>query len=253
MRRPFIAGNWKMNLDGAKSRELAQSIAALVGPLAADVDIAICAPYVYLMTVRDQISQGAIALGAQDAYFESEGAFTGEISTGMLADVGCQFVIVGHSERRHVLHESDATINLKVKAVLAAGLTPILCLGELLEQREAGQTLAVVKTQFQGGLAGLSADEVAKIVLAYEPVWAIGTGKVATPEQAEQVHADLRTMLESGYNSATAEAVRIQYGGSVKPGNAADLLCQPNIDGALVGGASLDADSFHAIVKAAAS
>ena len=168
----------------------------------------------------------------------------------MLADVGCKFVILGHSERRNVIGESDELINLKVKAVLAAGLNPILCVGELLEQREAGQTLEVVKRQFEGSLEGISADQMKKIVLAYEPVWAIGTGKTASPDQAQEVHFDLRKIMAERYNPEVAQHVRILYGGSVKPANAGDLLSQTDIDGALVGGASLDADSFLQIISA---
>ena len=170
----------------------------------------------------------------------------------MLTDIGCQYVILAHGERRNILGESNEDVNKKVHAALAGSLTPIVCVGELLEQREAGKTLAVIEEQFLGSLAGLTADDVAKLVIAYEPVWAIGTGKVATPAQAEEVHADLRRLLETSYNSDVSAAVRIQYGGSVKPANAAELLSQPNIDGALVGGASLKADSFQGIVAAAA-
>jgi triosephosphate isomerase len=186
-------------------------------------------------------------------YFEADGAFTGEISAAMLCDVGCKYVILGHSERRHILGESDALINKKVRAALAAGLTPIVCVGELLAEREAGKTHEVIGRQFDGSLAGLSADEFAKIVIAYEPVWAIGTGKVATPAQAEEVHLDLRRMIAGRYNKELAELIRLQYGGSVKPDNAADLLKQPNIDGALVGGAALKVNNFMGIVAGAAS
>jgi triosephosphate isomerase len=182
-------------------------------------------------------------------YFEASGAFTGEVSAAMLKDVGCRYVILGHSERRHVLGESDALINKKVLAALAAGLTPIVCVGETLPQREADQTASVVRGQFEGSLAGLSADQMQQVVIAYEPVWAIGTGKVATPAQAEEVHVELRKTIAKRYNSQLAENVRIQYGGSVNGANAAELLAQPNIDGALVGGASLKADEFLAIAR----
>ena len=184
-------------------------------------------------------------------YHEPKGAFTGEISADMIKDIGCQYVILGHSERRNVLGESNEDVNKKLVAALAAGLSPIVCLGELLEQREAGETASVIQGQFDGSFAGISADDLQKCVVAYEPVWAIGTGKVATPEQAEAVHADLRKLMEERYNADAAAAVRIQYGGSVKPDNASDLLSQPNIDGALVGGASLKPDSFLAIIQAA--
>ena len=250
MRRYFIAGNWKMNLTRNESVALVE---ALKSGVASDngVDIAVCPPAVYLDAVSAATADSPIGLGAQNMYHEPSGAFTGEVSAGMLTDIGCQYVILGHSERRHVLGETDADINKKVVAALAGGLTPILCVGEQLAEREAGQTAAVVKSQFEGSLAGISAEEASKLVIAYEPVWAIGTGKVATPAQAEEVHADLRSLLESTYNSQVADQVRIQYGGSVKPDNAGELLAQPNIDGALVGGASLKADSFLGIIAAA--
>lgn len=239
-----------MNLDRAGSIELAEG---LVNGLAAtsDVDIAVCPPSVYLETVGDAVKGSAIGLGAQNMYHESNGAFTGELSSSMLTDVGCKYVILGHSERRHVLGESNQDVNKKVLAALAAGLTPIVCVGETLEQREGGQTADVVAEQFHGSLAGLTNEQAANIVIAYEPVWAIGTGKVATPEQAEEVHSDLRGLLESRYNATVAEAVRIQYGGSVKPDNAAELLAKENIDGALVGGAALKVESFLGILAAA--
>ncbi|MEC9092407.1 MAG: triose-phosphate isomerase [Planctomycetota bacterium] len=249
MRKSIVAGNWKMNLDQSSATELTQEL--LAKDLDDAVDVAVCPPYVYAASVGEQVSKSVIGLGCQDAYFETSGAFTGEISCGMLKDIGCQYVILGHSERRHVMGETDAMVNKKVRAVLEAGLTPIVCVGETLEQRENGQTMEVIASQFTGSLAGLSEQDLENLVIAYEPVWAIGTGKVATPEQAETVHSDLRKLMESEYNSAVAEKVRIQYGGSVKPDNAADLLSQPNIDGALVGGASLKADDFAAIIAAA--
>jgi triosephosphate isomerase len=184
-------------------------------------------------------------------YFEANGAFTGEISAEMLKDVGCKYVILGHSERRHILGETDEVVNRKTLAALDAGLTPIVCVGELLSEREAGQTAAVIKRQFNGSLADVSAEQIEKTVIAYEPVWAIGTGKVATPEQAEEVHADLRRLLVERYNDPSAAKVRILYGGSVKASNAGELLAQPNIDGALVGGASLKAEEFLGIAAGA--
>jgi len=247
MRRPFIAGNWKMNLDRASAVALAEGLAKQAEAVD-DVDLAVCPPSVYLDAVGKAVAGSKVALGAQNMYHEAEGAFTGEISAAMLNDLGCRYVILGHSERRHVLGETDADINKKVHVALAGGLTPIVCVGELLEEREAGKTLEVIRTQFDGSLAGLSGDQVARLVIAYEPVWAIGTGKVATPEQAEEVHLDLRKIIADRYNEEVAQAVRIQYGGSVKPDNAAELLQQPNIDGALVGGASLKVDSFMGIV-----
>ena len=251
MRRLFIAGNWKMNLDRAAAMSLAEGVAS--GASAFDgVDVAVCPPSVYLDAVGSVVGPSSVGLGAQNMYHEASGAFTGEVSAAMLGDVGCNYVILGHSERRHVLGETDADINKKVHAALAAGLTPIVCVGELLEEREADQTADVISRQFDGSLAGVSAEQMAGIVIAYEPVWAIGTGKVATPDQAEQVHADLRNLIVSRYNPKTAEVVRIQYGGSVKAGNAGELLAQPNIDGALVGGASLTVEGFLGIIEAAA-
>lgn len=249
MRRPLIAGNWKMNLSRDESVELAAGIAA--GAIPDNVDVLICPTYVYLDAVAGASKSSKVHVGSQDVYFEEKGAFTGEISTAMVKDIGCSHVILGHSERRNVIGESDGLINKKVHAVLAAGLTPVLCVGELLEQREAGQTMAVVESQIDGSLAGLSTDQANQIVIAYEPVWAIGTGKTATPEQAQEVHSDLRKLISKRYTDATADGVRILYGGSVKPGNAADLLSQDDIDGALVGGASLKSDSFLQIIAAA--
>ena len=247
MRRPFIAGNWKMNLDLAGSVALAEGVVKAARGVDG-VDLAVCPPSVYLEAVGRALAGSNVALGAQNLYHEPKGAYTGEISPAMVADVGCRYVILGHSERRHVLGESSEDVNLKVHAALAAGLTPIVCVGELLAQREADQTDAVIRRQFDGSLSGLSAEQAAGIVIAYEPVWAIGTGRVATPQQAEEVHLGLRKLLEARYNQEVAGRVRIQYGGSVKPDNAAELLAQPNIDGALVGGASLKADSLLGIV-----
>ncbi len=251
MRKPFIAGNWKMNTTRDQAVALAQAVARQVENAAAKVDVAVCPPFVYLEAVAGALAGSAVGLGAQNAYPKDSGAYTGEVSMGMLRDIGCQYVILGHSERRQLLGESDAFIFEKVQAALNAGLIPIVCVGEVLEDREAGRTHDVIRKQFEGSLAGLSAENMAQVVIAYEPVWAIGTGKVASPEQAEEVHLDLRKMLAERYNTEIAEQVRIQYGGSVKPDNAAQLLSQPNIDGALVGGASLKAEDFAAIVAAA--
>lgn len=248
MRRRLIAGNWKMNLNRDESISLVKALVA--ADLDSEVDAMIAPPTIYLDAVGSAIPNSPIKLGSQDAYFESSGAFTGETSMSMLVDMGCTFVILGHSERRNVFGETDETVNKKVHAALAVGLTPVVCFGELLEHREAGQTKEIIKSQFDGSLAGLTSDQVRNIVIAYEPVWAIGTGKTASPEQAQEVHADLRKMLENGYNSETSEAVRILYGGSVKPENSAELMSQADIDGALVGGASLKAESFEAIINA---
>jgi triosephosphate isomerase (TIM) len=250
MRKPFIAGNWKMNLDRGESIALANAVANAAAAID-KVELAVCPPFVYLDAVQQTIAGSKLGLGAQNLYYESRGAFTGEISAAMLKDVGCQYVILGHSERRHILGETDEFINKKVHAALAAGLTPILCLGELLAEREVGKTMAVVRSQLEGSCRGLSSEQMATTVLAYEPVWAIGTGKVATPEQAEEVHLALRKMIAERYNLQVAERVLIQYGGSVKPSNAAELLSQPNIDGALVGGASLKAEEFLGIAAGA--
>ncbi|MGD9632403.1 MAG: triose-phosphate isomerase [Pirellulales bacterium] len=250
MRRKLIAGNWKMNMDRAGGVALAKGVADRAGEVP-NVDLLVCPPSLYVAPVAEAVKGTKLAVGAQNMYFEASGAFTGEISAAMLLDVGAKYVILGHSERRHILKETDADVNKKTLAALAAGLVPIVCVGELLEEREAGKTAAVIKTQFDGSLAGVTAEQIEKTVIAYEPVWAIGTGKVATPAQAEEVHADLRTLLVKRYNQAIADKVRILYGGSVKASNAAELLGQPNVDGALVGGASLKVDEFVGIAKGA--
>jgi triosephosphate isomerase (TIM) len=250
MRRPFIAGNWKMNLNRASAVDLAEGIAKRAEKVAG-VDLAVCPPSCYLDAVGRVLAGSKVALGAQNMYHERDGAFTGELSAAMLCDLGCTYVILGHSERRHILGEADAAVNKKVHAALSAGLKPIVCVGELLAEREAGQTLQVIRRQFDGSLAGLSAEQIQTVVLAYEPVWAIGTGKVATPQQAEEVHLALRKLIAERYNATVAEVIRIQYGGSVKPDNASELLKQPNIDGALVGGASLKVDQFLGIAAGA--
>jgi triosephosphate isomerase len=250
----LIAGNWKMNLHRAEAVALAEAIAkAMQGDAGKykKAEAAVCPPNVYLDAVARAVQGSAVAVGAQNMYHEANGAFTGEVSASMLRDLGCKYVVLGHSERRHILGESNQDVNRKVLAALKAGLSPIVCVGETLQQREAGQTTDVVWEQFFGSLAGVPAEQMKQVVIAYEPVWAIGTGKTATPQQAEEVHADLRRILEIRYNHQTAQAVRIQYGGSVKADNAAELLSQENIDGALVGGASLKADSFLAILAAA--
>ncbi len=252
MRRKLIAGNWKMNTDRAAAIKLARAIVGRAG-MYASIDLLVCPPSVYLVPVGEVTKSTKVALGAQNMYYQPNGAFTGEISAAMLLDVGCSHVILGHSERRHILGETDADVNKKTLAALSAGLVPIVCVGELLAEREAGQTAAVIRRQFEGSLAGVAADQVERLVIAYEPVWAIGTGKVATPQQAAEVHADLRSLLVERYNDQSAARVRILYGGSVKASNAGELLAQPNIDGALVGGASLLADDFLGIAAAAAN
>ena len=249
MRKTLIAGNWKMNTDRAEGTALAQAVAAGAGE-AGDVDLLVCPPSVYLSAIADAISGSPVALGAQNMCDSDNGAFTGETSSSMLNDVGAEYVILGHSERRTIYGETDEIVNKKTVKALEAGLAPIVCVGELLEEREAGRTADVIKTQFEGSLAGITEAQITSIVIAYEPVWAIGTGKVATPEQAEEVHADLRRLLTERYNADIAAQIRILYGGSVKPGNAGDILSKENVDGALVGGASLNAEDFLAIAKA---
>ena len=252
MRKPFVAGNWKMNMNSQTSVELARSIASgSVETAGQNVTVAVCPPFVYLQAVSKALSSSNIAVGAQDIYFEPAGAFTGEISASMLKDVGCSYCICGHSERRHVLGESDELINRKVTAAIAGGLLPILCVGELIEERQASKTNEVVTRQVKEGLAGLSAEKLQAVTIAYEPVWAIGTGLTAMPEQAQEVHYFIRKLLAQMYDDKSAEEIRILYGGSVKPGNAADLMNQKDIDGSLVGGASLKADDFLAIIQAA--
>ena len=250
MRRTFIAGNWKMNLRHASCIDLAAAIATGLDDI--DIEVAVCPPAGYLASVAVAVSDSAVGVGGQNLYHESDGAFTGEMNAEMLIDLGCQYVILGHSERRHIIGESNQDVNRKVLAALAAGIIPIVCVGETLAERESGKTGQIVESQFDGSLAGVTDEQMSGIVLAYEPVWAIGTGKVATTQQAGAVHADLRTILESRYNADVAAAVRIQYGGSVKPDNAGELLAMEDIDGALVGGASLKADSFLAIIHNAA-
>lgn len=245
MRRLFIAGNWKMNLNRAESVALAEAVAAAAGK--ADADLAVCPATPYVDAVSGAVRGTSVALGAQNMYFEAKGAFTGEASPTMLVDLGCKYVILGHSERRAIFGECDELINKKTHAAFQYGLLPIVCVGETLEEREAGRTEEVVGRQFAGSLAGLSDEQMAVTTIAYEPVWAIGTGKTASPEQAEEVHAHLRKLLTDTYTEQLAQQVRIQYGGSVKPSNAKELMSQPNVDGALVGGASLAADDFLAI------
>ncbi len=249
MRKKFIAGNWKMYTSAASAADLAAGVVQGLGK-EDRVTVAVCPPFPYLAHVAEVLRGSPVALGGQNVYPEKEGAFTGEVSPAMLRDVGCRYAIVGHSERRHKLGETDEFINRKVKAALAAGLQVILCVGETLEEREANRTEGVLERQVSGGLAGVTAEALRSLVLAYEPVWAIGTGKNASPEQAQEAHAFLRQRVGDLCGAAAAQGLVIQYGGSVKPDNAAALLRQPDVDGALVGGASLKADQFLAIVRA---
>jgi triosephosphate isomerase len=252
MRKPFVAGNWKMNTDSRSSVELAKAVVAgSVGVARDKVTVAVIPPFVYLPAVVKAVSSSGVAVGAQDVYFEAKGAFTGEISPGMLKDAGCTYVLCGHSERRHVLGESDEMVGKKTTAAIGGGLLPILCVGELLEERDAGQTEQVVARHLKTGLAGLSADKMGAVTIAYEPVWAIGTGRTATPQQAQEVHAFIRQLLGEMYNANVARETRVLYGGSVKGDNAKELMAQADVDGLLVGGASLKADEFVWIIQAA--
>lgn len=247
MRRILVAGNWKMNLLQSQGVALSQALAGKYSSCA--TEILVCPAFPYLSSIGATIRGSAVQLGAQNLYFAPQGAFTGEVCGDMLKDVGCGWVLVGHSERRQFFGEQDELLAKKVAAGLQHGLKVVLCIGELLAERQAGLTEAVLEKQL-AGLAQVSAEQMANIVIAYEPVWAIGTGVTATTEQAQQAHAFLRGQLKSKYGEAIASATRILYGGSVKPDNALELLSQPDVDGALVGGASLKADSFIAIIEA---
>jgi triosephosphate isomerase (TIM) len=250
-RNKVIAGNWKMNKDLRQTEDLLTGLKNALSFDLKGVKVIVCPPFTSLETARRHTSGSVLGLGAQNMHFEDEGAFTGEISPGMLKAVGCEYVILGHSERRQIFGETDELINKKVKKALAVGLLPIVCVGETLEQREKNITAQIVTTQVRGVLKDISSQDLGKVIIAYEPVWAIGTGRNATPQQAEEVHLLIRTLLAELYGPAVATGIIIQYGGSVKPDNAAELLWQPNVDGALVGGACLKADSFSSIVKAA--
>jgi len=247
-RTPFVGGNWKMNTDAASGNELASSLVSGLTEIG-DVQVAIYPPLVYLREISTKINRSDILLGAQNAYHEGDGAFTGEISLNMLEDCGVRSVLIGHSERRHVLGETDTTINKKTRAVLAAGLQAVLCIGETLEQREGGKTDAINEHQIRAGLEGVSKDQLESVVIAYEPVWAIGTGKTATPDDAQDAHAKIRELIASMYDQQAADAIRVIYGGSMKPGNAGELMAMPDIDGGLIGGASLKADDFLSIIR----
>jgi len=249
MRTPLIVGNWKMNLVAREAVNLVQSIHAGVRKLNG-VEVVVCPAFTALSPAFSALGQSNIGLGAQNMYYETEGAFTGEISPMMLKDLGCRFVILGHSERRAIFGEPDSFINKKVLAALKYNLIPIVCVGESLEEREGGETEQVIQRQFEGSLKDLTANDWKRTVIAYEPVWAIGTGKTATPMQAEEVHSFIRELISSRVKEI-AEEIRILYGGSIKPDNFGKIIAQPNIDGGLVGGASLKAESFIEIVKAA--
>ncbi len=250
MRKKVIAGNWKMNKDLNESQSL---VSGIISGLGNDdkCDVIVCPPFTSLSEVHSLIKDTPVKLGAQNMYFEDSGAFTGEISPLMLKSVGCEYVILGHSERRNIFGETDEVINKKTKKALEKELKVIFCIGESLAQREDGVTNDVVKNQIINGLDGISADDMKNIIIAYEPIWAIGTGKTASPEQAQEVHSFIRGLISEKFSSETAENLIIQYGGSVKPDNASSLLSQPDIDGALVGGACLKADSFLSIIASA--
>ena len=246
MRIPFIAGNWKMFKTGREIVTFAEEFKALYQDT--DVKTAICAPYVYLGLLKNLFSGTDIKVGAQNAFYEEEGAFTGEVSVKMLEDLGVDYCIIGHSERRQYYGETDESINKKLKRLFKGTVTPILCVGENLRQREKEEQYLVVRDQLMGALSGISPEDAASLIIAYEPVWAIGTGKTATPEQAEDMCEFIRNAVEALYGEAVADQVVIQYGGSVKPANASEIMNMSNIDGALVGGASLNAKDFMDII-----
>jgi triosephosphate isomerase (TIM) len=250
MRKPIVAGNWKMYKTPSEAvnfiREVGNSFISMTG-----IDIVICAPFTALDRLGEEVAGKNMALGAQNMHFLKEGAFTGEIAPGMLVELGVKYVIIGHSERRQFFNETDESVNMKVKAALAAGLIPIVCVGEKLAEREAGDTFKIVDAQTRAAFSGVSQEKAKHVVIAYEPIWAIGTGKTATAQDANEVCAHIRQTVGTLYDGETAQAIRIQYGGSVKPENIAELMEQPHIDGALVGGASLQPQSFVALVQAA--
>ncbi len=246
-RRKIVAGNWKMNKTPSQAAELIKELIPMVAD--ADVDVVICTPATDLAVATEMTKGTNIAVGAENMHWEESGAFTGEISADMLLDLGVKYVIIGHSERREYFAETDETVNKKVKTAIAKGLTPILCCGETLEQREMGIMPEHIRMQIKIAMLGVTADQAKDVVIAYEPIWAIGTGKTATADQADEVCGIIRDVIGELYDAPTAEAIRIQYGGSMKPANAAELMAKPNIDGGLIGGAALKAEDFTGIVK----
>jgi triosephosphate isomerase len=251
VRKPIIGGNWKMNRGSPnESKEMLRALFPLIKSIK-NTEIVIAPPYTSLIETYKTIKGKNIKLGAQNMYYEENGAFTGEISPKFLKEIGVEYVILGHSERRNIFNESDELVNLKLKKALSIGLNPIICIGEHLEEREAGKTKEIILNQINETCKNITKDQIYQTVIAYEPIWAIGTGKTATPEQAEEIHVYIREVLSQKYDKETANAVRIQYGGSIKPSNAEDLFRKENIDGGLVGGASLQADSLALIIKAA--
>ncbi len=247
-RLPFIAGNWKMNKTVEESLDLVRQLKATLSSIVG-VEVAVAPPFTALYAISRELKGSFIGLAAQDLFYEEKGAFTGEISPLMLKEIGCQYVIIGHSERRQFFGETDETVNRRIKAALGHGVRPIFCMGETLKERDEGKAFSVIERQVEGGLRSIGEEEMKDIVIAYEPVWAIGTGKTATPEQAEEVHRFIRKKLEGLYSRRIAERIRIQYGGSVTPENIKGLMSQENIDGALVGGASLKSETFSKIVR----
>ena len=251
-RKPLVAGNWKMNNTAAEATALCKNLIRLLANTKG-VDVVICPPFTALATTGTVISGTNIALGAQNMHWEKSGAFTGEVSSTMLRDLYCHYVILGHSERRTLFGETDQIVNRKVKTALASNLRPIVCIGETLAQHKSGKTNEIIKSQCQNSFKDMDAANFSNMILAYEPVWAIGTGMTATPHQAQEVHQLIRQLVQDQTDEKTASSIRILYGGSVKANNAAELFHQPDIDGGLIGGAALDADSFVAIINAAAS
>ena len=251
-RKKIIAGNWKMNVKPSEAAALVKGIAEATQGLGEKVEIVCCTPAIDVPAAVEAARGTAIGIGTENCHWKESGAYTGEISTGMIVDAGCHYVITGHSERRQYFGETDETVNLRTRAALAAGLTTMMCIGETLEEREAGKLVEVITRQMNIGLKDVTAADCAKLVIAYEPVWAIGTGKTATPDQAQEVHALIRSTLATLVGAETAETVRIQYGGSMKPSNAAELLAKKDIDGGLIGGAALKAADFAGIIAAAA-
>ncbi len=246
-RKKIVAGNWKMNKTSIEAKQLVSELIPLVE--GADVDVVVCTPFTALCTAAEALAGTPIAVGAQNLHFEEKGAFTGEISADMLLALGVKYVIIGHSERRQYFAETDETVNKKIKTALAKGLVPIVCCGESLEQRELGVTSELVRSQIKIAFSGVTAEQMRGIVIAYEPIWAIGTGKTATAEQANEVCAVIRSVIGELYGAAVADVIRIQYGGSMNAANAAELMAQPDIDGGLIGGASLKAEDFSKIVR----
>jgi len=247
-RRPLIAGHWKMYKTQSEATETAKQLIRYVGAVT-DIDMMIAPTFIALTAVFAAIKNSPVALGAQNLYWEDEGAYTGEISAPMLKSAGCQYCIIGHSERRQYFGETDETVNKKIKAAIKAGLQPVFCVGETEKEREAGQTLSILDKQVKKGLEGLVSEQLDPLIIAYEPVWAIGTGKTATDDQAQEVHRFIRSLVKNNFGQALSDSIRILYGGSVKPDNIANLMAMPDIDGALVGGASLSAESFSQIIK----